>query len=406
MATFPTARTALLGHPATPGYTPSKRDLVMVLEQIEGMATSGIKGYHGSFADLAASESPVTGDYRVLLASDGGVYRYNGSAWVQVAPLPAGLQNLTDEGGLALAVAEAEAWATGTLPGGADTKSAREWAVAAQAAENTIVKPRGAWATATAYVVGDIVRPGTPAGVYICLVAHTAAAAFSTDLTAERWELFLDDGADGDVPGSRLISSGTGLTGGGDLTANRTLALTGMALAVHELSTNGLIARTGAGTAAARTIVGGGAATVTNGNGVSGNPTIDVPQLTQVQAEDDTSTVFGAVSGQRLAQAVAANAVTVTTSAVLTATAGATYGAVGTYAMLATSNDTEELVAGGTIAGSSLVPIGVRGVTVSTGVVVTGTTAPAGTWRAMGYKPARPDNNANNRELTLFLRIS
>ena len=32
------------------------------------------------------------------------------------------------------------------------------------------------------------------------------------------------------------------------------------------------------------------------------------PELTQAQAEDDTSTVFGQVSGQRLAQAVAANA--------------------------------------------------------------------------------------------------
>ena len=32
-----------------------------------------------------------------------------------------------------------------------------------------------------------------------------------------------------------------------------------------------------------------------------------VAELTQVQAEDDTSTVFGQVSGQRLAQAVAAN---------------------------------------------------------------------------------------------------
>jgi len=34
-----------------------------------------------------------------------------------------------------------------------------------------------------------------------------------------------------------------------------------------------------------------------------------VAELTQVQAEDDTSTVFGQVSGERLAQAVAANVV-------------------------------------------------------------------------------------------------
>ena len=48
--------------------------------------------------------------------------------------------------------------------------------------------------------------------------------------------------------------------------------------AIAALSTNGLIARTGAGTAAARTLTGtSGQITVTNGDGVAGNPTVALP---------------------------------------------------------------------------------------------------------------------------------
>lgn len=47
--------------------------------------------------------------------------------------------------------------------------------------------------------------------------------------------------------------------------------------ALAALSTSGIIARTGAGTAAARTITGtAGEVTVTNGDGVSGNPTLSL----------------------------------------------------------------------------------------------------------------------------------
>ena len=44
--------------------------------------------------------------------------------------------------------------------------------------------------------------------------------------------------------------------------------------ALAGLATNGMIARTGAGTAAVRTITAGAGITVTNGDGVSGNPTV------------------------------------------------------------------------------------------------------------------------------------
>jgi hypothetical protein len=74
------------------------------------------------------------------------------------------------------------------------------------------------------------------------------------------------------------IATGNGITGG-TITTTGTLGLTGQALALHNLATNGIIARTGAGTVAARTITGTtNQVTVTNGDGVSANPTLSLPQ--------------------------------------------------------------------------------------------------------------------------------
>ena len=61
--------------------------------------------------------------------------------------------------------------------------------------------------------------------------------------------------------------------------------------AVAGLSTTGLIARTGAGTASARTVTAGTGVTVTNGNGVSGNPTIAIGQAVATTDTVSFSTV-------------------------------------------------------------------------------------------------------------------
>jgi hypothetical protein len=69
------------------------------------------------------------------------------------------------------------------------------------------------------------------------------------------------------------IATNNGITGG-TITTTGTLGLTGQALALHNLATNGIIARTGADTFAGRTLTASTGITISNGDGVSGNPTI------------------------------------------------------------------------------------------------------------------------------------
>lgn len=69
--------------------------------------------------------------------------------------------------------------------------------------------------------------------------------------------------------GVLAVGAGTGLTANAN-----DVALTGQALAFHNLGTNGIVARTASGTVAARTISASGTGlTITNADGVSGNPT-------------------------------------------------------------------------------------------------------------------------------------
>lgn len=58
--------------------------------------------------------------------------------------------------------------------------------------------------------------------------------------------------------------------------------------AIAGLSSNGLVARTGDGTAAVRTITGSAGIGVTDGDGVSGNPTLTVTVASQAEAEAGT----------------------------------------------------------------------------------------------------------------------
>lgn len=46
--------------------------------------------------------------------------------------------------------------------------------------------PRGAWVTATAYAVKDIIETGSPLAPYMCVTAHTSGV-FATDYAAHKW---------------------------------------------------------------------------------------------------------------------------------------------------------------------------------------------------------------------------
>lgn len=95
-----------------------------------------------------------------------------------------------------------------------------------------------------------------------------------------------------------------------------------------------------------------------------------------------------------------------TTSAVLSATAGASYGAVGTYAWLAKSSFGSPITANATYAGSSLTGAAmIANLFDDADTAVNDNNATlSGTWRAMGGQTSNASDHPYN--VTLFLRIS
>ena len=145
-------------------------------------------------------------------------------------------------------------------------------------------------------------------------IAHQAVTLGKLAHVATNTLLGRSTAGTGDVETIACTAAGRNLIDDADTTAQR--ATLGLAIgtdvqaydadlaAIAALSTNGMIARTGAGTAAVRTLTAGSNISITNGDGAAGNPTI---AATGLQTADATLTALAAYNTNGLLTQTAAD---------------------------------------------------------------------------------------------------
>ena len=136
----------------------------------------------------------------------------------------------------------------------------------------------------------------------------------------------------------------------------------------------------------------------TNATNLTGTSTSNIPTAALATGTADTTSYL---RGDRTWQVVST---TPTTEQVLAATAGATAGAVGTYAFMERTGNTAAIDFGGTIAGSNIRYAGVDRTSSQAMDISSSSTVPSGTWRCMGYIAGLGESTAERA--SLFLRIA
>jgi hypothetical protein len=167
------------------------------------------------FAEIAASIDEIVDAIKDVRRSDGALK--NGI--VTADALAATLRDEIVEGAItdaeaaatAAAASAVTAGAAATAAGASQTAAAAS-AAAALAAQNTILKPKGNWATGTVYVIGDMVFAANPASSYYgssfyALSGFTSGATFDADFALGRWQPTVLRGASGPGGGDVLASN-------------------------------------------------------------------------------------------------------------------------------------------------------------------------------------------------------